>query len=225
MVFRDYPVVAAPVDPARLREPAYKATHAEGARFTFNWLSATGTAILLAALVSALYLRIPARLVREMLVLTLVRMRWPLLTIGLMLSLGFVTRYGGTDATLGLAFTHTGVLYPFFAAILGWLGVALTGSDTSSNVLFGSLQKITAQQLGLNPVLITTANSTGGVMGKMIDAQSIVVATAATNQHGQEGRILRFVFWHSIALVTIMGIIVMLQAYVFTWMVPDWPPR
>ena len=127
-------------------------------------------------------------------------MRAPLLTIAFMLSLGFVTRYGGTDATLGLAFTRTGVLYPFFAAMLGWLGVALTGSDTSSNVLFGSLQKITAEQLGLNPILITTANTTGGVMGKMIDAQSIVVATAATNQHGQEGRILRFVFWHSIAL-------------------------
>ena len=119
----------------------------------------------------------------------------------LMLSLGFVTRYGGTDATLGLAFTKTGVLYPFFAALLGWLGVALTGSDTSSNVLFGSLQKITAQQLGFNPVLIATANSTGGVMGKMIDAQSIVVATASTGQVGQEGRILRFVFWHSVALV------------------------
>ena len=142
-------------------------------------------------------------------------------TIAFMLSLGFVTRYGGTDATLGLAFTRTGVLYPFFAAMLGWLGVALTGSDTSSNVLFGSLQKITAQQLGLNPILITTANSTGGVMGKMIDAQSIVVATAATNQQGQEGRILRFVFWHSVALATIMGIIVMLQAYVFPWMVPE----
>ena len=133
----------------------------------------------------------------------------------LMLALGFVTRYGGTDATLGLAFTKTGVLYPFFAAMLGWLGVALTGSDTSSNVLFGSLQKITAQQLGFNPVLIVTANSTGGVMGKMIDAQSIVVATASTGQAGQEGRILRFVFWHSLALAIIMGLIVVLQAYIF----------
>jgi lactate permease len=112
------------------------------------------------------------------------------------------------------------VLYPFFAAFLGWLGVALTGSDTSSNVLFGSLQKITAEQLGLNPVLITTANSTGGVMGKMIDAQSIVVATASTGQHGQEGRILRFVFWHSVALAAIMGAIVMIQAYLAPWMIP-----
>jgi lactate permease len=224
MVFRDYPVVTTPVDRARLQEPAYKARNAEAARFTFNWLSATGTAILLASLVTALYLGIPARVVGQMVQMTLIRMRWSLLTIAFMLSLGFVTRYGGTDATLGLAFTRTGVLYPFFAAVLGWLGVALTGSDTSSNVLFGSLQKITAQQLGLSPVLITAANSTGGVMGKMIDAQSIVVSTAATNQPGQEGQILRFVFWHSIGLVTIMGVIVMLQAYVFTWMVPVLAP-
>jgi lactate permease len=147
-------------------------------------------------------------------------MRWPLVTIAFMLSIGFVTRYSGTDATLGLAFTHTGVAYPFFAALLGWLGVALTGSDTSSNVLFGNLQKITAEQLGLDPVLITTANSTGGVMGKMVDAQSIVVSTAATKQEGEEGRILRFVFWHSIALAAIMGLIVLAQAYLFPWMIP-----
>jgi lactate permease len=220
MVFRDYPVVPEPVDADRLQEPAYKAQHGEAARFTLNWASATGTAILLAALATAIFLRVPGAQVAQVAAATLHRMRWPLVTIAFMLSLGFVTRYGGTDATLGLAFTKTGVLYPFFAAMLGWLGVALTGSDTSSNVLFGSLQKITAEQLGLNPVLITTANSTGGVMGKMIDAQSIVVATAATNQHGQEGRILRFVFWHSVALAAIMGVIVMLQAYVFPWMVP-----
>jgi lactate permease len=221
VIFRDRPVEPEPVDRARVNDPAYRNTRAEAARFTLNWLSATGTAILCAAFATIIYLRVPAALVLEVAGLTLVRMRAPLMTIAFMLSLGFVTRYGGTDATLGLAFTRTGVLYPFFAAMLGWLGVALTGSDTSSNVLFGSLQKITAQQLGLNPILITTANSTGGVMGKMIDAQSIVVATAATNQHGQEGRILRFVFWHSIALASIMGIIVMLQAYVFPWMVPS----
>jgi lactate permease len=220
MVFRDYPVEVDAVDRARMHQREYRLKRAEAARFVFNWLSATGTAILFAALATALYLRIPAPMVVATAVKTLKRMRWPLVTIAFMLSLGFVTRYGGTDATLGLAFTRTGWLYPFFAALLGWLGVALTGSDTSSNVLFGSLQKITAQQLGLDPVLITTANSTGGVMGKMIDAQSIVVSTAATNQHGQEGRILRFVFWHSIALAIIMGIIVMLQAYVFPWMVP-----
>ena len=220
LVFRDFPVEATAVDRERIGDPAYRSTRAEVARFNFNWLSATGTAILCAALLTILYLRIRPAQALQIAGATLHRMRAPLMTIAFMLSLGFVTRYGGTDATLGLAFTRTGVLYPFFAAMLGWLGVALTGSDTSSNVLFGSLQKITAQQLGLNPILITTANSTGGVMGKMIDAQSIVVATAATNQHGQEGRILRFVFWHSVALATIMGIIVMLQAYVFPWMVP-----
>ena len=200
MVFREFPVEATAVDRARMHEHEYRLKRAEAARFAFNWLSATGTAILFAALATALYLRIPFPAVLATAVGTVKRMRWPLVTIAFMLSLGFVTRYGGTDATLGLAFTRTGWFYPFFAAMLGWLGVALTGSDTSSNVLFGSLQKITAQQLGLDPVLITTANSTGGVMGKMIDAQSIVVATAATDQHGQEGRILRFVFWHSVAL-------------------------
>jgi lactate permease len=220
-VFRDYPVVPAPVNRARIDDPAYRNERGEAALFTFNWLSATGTAILLAAIATALFLRVPFGEFIHVAALTTRRMRASLATIMLMLALGFVTRYGGTDATLGLAFTKTGWLYPFFAALLGWLGVALTGSDTSSNVLFGSLQKITAQQLGFNPVLIVTANSTGGVMGKMIDAQSIVVATASTGQAGQEGRILRFVFWHSLALVVIMGIIVMLQAYVFTWMVPE----
>ena len=124
------------------------------------------------------------------------------------------------DAALGLAFTRTGVLYPIFAALLGWLGVALTGSDTSSNVLFGSLQKITAQQLGFNPILIVTANSTGGVMGKMIDAQSIVVAAVATQQHGQEGPILRFVFWHSLVLAVLLGLLVLFQAYVWQSVIP-----
>jgi lactate permease len=222
-IFRDFPVEATAVDRSRIDDPVYRGTRAEAARYTLNWLSATGTGILLAALATAIYLRVPFPQVVSVAAMTLKRMRNPLLTIALMMSLGFVTRYGGTDATLGLAFTHTGWLYPFFAAYLGWLGVALTGSDTSSNVLFGSLQKITAQQLGLDPVLITTANSTGGVMGKMIDAQSIVVATAATGQHGQEGQILRFVFWHSVALAAIMGVIVMLQAYVFEWMIPTIP--
>jgi lactate permease len=220
LVFRDYPVVPEPVDPVRISDPAYRAQHAEAAQFTLNWASATGTAILIAALATALFLRVPFSRLLEVAGTTARRMRASLATIMLMLALGFVTRYGGTDATLGLAFTKTGALYPFFATLLGWLGVALTGSDTSSNVLFGSLQKITAEQLGFNPVLIVTANSTGGVMGKMIDAQSIVVSTAATGQVGQEGRILRFVFWHSLALVAIMGAIVMLQAYVFPWMIP-----
>jgi lactate permease len=223
LVFRDFPVEATPVDRARIDDPQYRNSRAEAARYNLNWLSATGTGILIAAILTALYLRVPFGQVLAIAAMTLRRMRNPLITIAVMLSVGFVTRYGGTDATLGLAFTKTGWFYPFFAAYLGWLGVALTGSDTSSNVLFGSLQKITAQQLGLDPVLITTANSTGGVMGKMIDAQSIVVATASTGQQGQEGRILRFVFWHSVALAAIMGIIVMLQAYVFQWMVPSIP--
>jgi lactate permease len=220
MVFRDAPVEPEPARPDLLTDPGYKARRGEAARFTLNYLSATGTAILLAALASALFLRTPASLLASIAARTAYQMRWPLATIAFMLSLGFVTRYSGTDATLGLAFTRTGVLYPFFAAFLGWLGVALTGSDTSSNVLFGNLQKITAQQLGLDPILITTANSTGGVMGKMIDAQSIVVSTAATNQSGSEGAILRFVFWHSVALAAIMGMIVLAQAYWFPWMIP-----
>ena len=127
-------------------------------------------------------------------------MRHSLLTIAAMLALGFTTRYSGLDATLGLAFAQTGVLYPFFGTMLGWLGVALTGSDTSSNVLFGSLQRITAEQLGLSPTLMAAANSSGGVMGKMIDAQSIVVASTATRWYGHEGEILRYVFFHSLVL-------------------------
>jgi lactate permease len=221
LVFRDFPVEATAVDRARIDDAAYRNTRAEAARYNLNWLSATGTGILLAAIATAFYLRVPFAEVLRIAAMTFRRMRNPLMTIALMLSLGFVTRFGGTDATLGLAFTKTGWLYPFFAAYLGWLGVALTGSDTSSNVLFGSLQKITAQQLGLNPILIVTANSTGGVMGKMIDAQSIVVATASTGQQGQEGRILRFVFWHSVALAAIMGVIVMVQAYLTPWMIPQ----
>jgi lactate permease len=143
----------------------------------------------------------------------------------LILSMGFLTKYSGMDAVLGLAFTHTGKLYPFFAAMLGWLGVALTGSDTSSNVMFGSMQKITAEQAGLPVVLIVTANSTGGVMGKMIDAQSIVVATAACYEDREEGKlaagpIFRGVFIHSLLLAMLMGILVMLQAYVFPGMIP-----
>ena len=220
LVYRDYPVVASRVDRAKIADAEYRANRAEPAIYTLNWASATGTAILLAALASAGFLGVRLTALGAIAAATLRRMRVPLLTIMLMLAIGFVTRYGGTDATLGLAFTRSGWLYPFFAAMLGWLGVALTGSDTSSNVLFGGLQKITAQQLGFNPVLIVAANSTGGVMGKMIDAQSIVVATASTGQVGLEGRILRFVFWHSLALAAIMGLIVMAQAYLVPWMVP-----
>ena len=146
--------------------------------------------------------------------------RLAVIAISFMLGLGYVTRYSGLDAVLGLAFTRTGWAYPFFGTFLGWLGVALTGSDTSSNALFGSLQRITSQQLGIDPVLMCAANSAGGVMGKMVDAQSITIATAATEQVGNEGIIFRFVVWHSVALGVIVGIIVMLYAYVFPHAVP-----
>ncbi len=219
-VYRDVPVAPEAVDRARLGDPDYRAARAETAVFSFNWLSATGTGILFAALAAAVFLGVPPREVWTVGRATLRKMAWPLATIAMMLALGFVTRYGGTDATLGLAFTRTGVLYPFFAVFLGWLGVALTGSDTSSNVMFGSLQRITADQLGLSPVLIAAANSSGGVMGKMIAAQSLVVATAAANQQGHEGDLLRKVFWHSVALAAVMGLLVMAQAYLVPWMIP-----
>jgi lactate permease len=211
--------------------PVVPERHAEKSEFRFNWLSTTGTAIFLAAILSAAWLRVaPVRFV-AIFARTCYRMRWPLFTIACMLALAYVTRYSGMDATLGLAFTKTGFLYPLFAALLGWLGVALTGSDTSSNALFGSLQKITAEGLVRNGVLtgldtnqavvlMATANSTGGVMGKMIDAQSIVVSAAATQQPGQEGAILRFVFLHSLVLAVLMGLLVMLQAYVWRGAVP-----
>ncbi len=153
---------------------------------------------------------------------TIYLVRYSLLTIACMLAIGFVTRYSGTDATLGLALAGTGWLYPLFGTLIGWLGVTLTGSDTSSNVLFGGLQRVTAEQLGINPVLMAAANSSGGVMGKMMDAQSIVVASTATRWYGHEGSILRFVFFHSIALATLVGLLVMGQAYVWplTLLVP-----
>ena len=206
---------------AVLRAPPVVGTPTpEGALFQLNWLSATGTALLLAGVVSGLLLGLsPARLAR-IFAGTLWRVRWSLLTIAAMLALGFTTRYAGLDATMGLAFAGTGVLFPFFSPLLGWLGVALTGSDTSSNVLFGNLQQVTATQLGISPVLAAAANSSGGVMGKMIDAQSIVVAGVATGDEASTGRILRRVFPHSIALAVLVGVLVLLQAYVFTGMVP-----
>ncbi len=193
----------------------------EAAIWAFNILSMTGTGILLAALLAGLLMRFsPAELVAEY-GRTIWKVRMSLVTIAAMLGLGTLTKYSGLDATMGLAFASTGFLFPLFGTMLGWLGVALTGSDTASNVLFGGLQKITAQQLGLSPVLMAAANSSGGVMGKMIDAQSIVVASTATNWFGQEGTILRFVFFHSLALAFLVGLLVMLQAYVwpFTAMV------
>jgi lactate permease len=191
----------------------------EGAVFSFTWLSYTGSGMLIAAIISGFLMGFsPVRLVVEY-GKTLKVCAYSLLTISAMLAIGTLTRLSGVDATLGLAFAGTGVLYPFFGTLLGWLGVALTGSDTSSNILFGNLQKITATQLGISPILMGAANSSGGVMGKMIDAQSIVVASTATNWFGHEGTILRFVFKHSIALACLVGILVMLQAYVFTGMI------
>jgi lactate permease len=193
----------------------------EKAVYMLNLLSATGTGILAAALVAGLVMGFSVRQMATHYGQTLKLVRFSLLTIAAMLALGYVTRYSGTDATLGLALAKTGSFYPFFGTLLGWLGVALTGSDTASNVLFGGLQKITAEQTHLSPILMGAANSSGGVMGKMIDAQSIVVASTATNWYGHEGDILRYVFFHSLALAGLVGCLVYLQAYVepFTRMV------
>jgi lactate permease len=191
----------------------------EAAVFAFTYVSFTGSGMLLAAIISGFVMGFsPAKLVIEY-GRTIKICAYSLITISAMLAIGTLTRYSGIDATLGLAFASAGVLYPFFGTLLGWLGVALTGSDTASNVLFGGLQKITSEQLGLSPILMGAANSSGGVMGKMIDAQSIVVASTATNWFGHEGSILRFVFFHSIALACLVGILVTLQAYVFPGMI------
>ena len=195
--------------------PAVPKPTLESAVFSFNILTMSGTGILVAAIISGFVIGYkPVQLVKSY-GRTLVVTAKSLVTIAAMLGLGTLTRYSGLDATLGLAFAHTGFIYPFFGALLGWLGVALTGSDTASNVLFGGLQTVTANKLGLSPVLMAAANSSGGVMGKMIDAQSIVVASTATNWFGHEGTILRFVFKHSIALACLVGLLVMLQAYVY----------
>jgi lactate permease len=213
VVYRTAPVVRVPSGADRAEKP-------EKAIYELNWLSTTGTGIFLAAILSAFWLRISPRIFFGEFLRTLYRVRWALFTIACMLALAFTTKYSGADATLGLAFTRTGWFYPFFAPLLGWLGVALTGSDTSCNALFGSLQRITAEQLHLNPVLIVASNSTGGVMGKMIDAQSIVVAATATGQSGGEGRILRFVFLHSLVLAALVGLLTLTQAYLLPWMIP-----
>ena len=200
MIMRMPPVVAKPT--------------AEAAVFSLNWLSATGSGILVAAVISAVVMGFSPVAMAKAYWKTFLRVRFSLLTIAAMLALGFTTRYSGMDATMGLAFARTGMLYPFFGTMLGWLGVALTGSDTSSNVLFGSLQRISAEQIGISPNLMASANSAGGVMGKMIDAQSIVVASTATQWYGHEGDILRYVFFHSVALAALVGLLVFLMTYV-----------
>ena len=195
--------------------PVVPTPHFESAVYTLNLLSATGTGILLATIISALIMKYsPVQIVANYF-RTFWLVRYSLITIVLMLALGTLTRFSGTDTTLGLAFANTGWFYPFFGTLMGWIGVAMTGSDTASNVLFGGMQIVAAEQLGLSPNLMGAANSSGGVMGKMIDAQSIVVASTATRWFNHEGDILRFVFWHSLVLASLVGVLVTLQAYVF----------
>jgi lactate permease len=193
--------------------PAVPTPAAEAAIFNFNWLSATGTGIFIAALLAGLLMGLRPREIWQVFLQEAVSFRFTAVTIAALMAIAFITRFCGMDATLGLAFARTGVFYPFFGTLIGWLGTASTGSDTSSNVLFGSLQKLTAQQLGISPYLMASANSTGGVMGKMVAPQSVVVATTATNTYGTEGTILRFVLLHSIALASLMGLLVSLMAH------------
>lgn len=191
---------------------------AEPAVFTLNWLAATGTGILAAAVLAGLFMGLGPLTLIKCFFRSLFNIRFAVITIAAMMAIGYVTRFCGLDATLGLAFARSGSLYPFFGSLIGWLGVASTGSDTSSNVLFGSLQVMTAQQIGVSPVLMASANSAGGVMGKMIAAPSIVVASTATRTYGQEGTILRYVFLHSLALAALAGVVVYLMAYVEPFM-------
>jgi lactate permease len=193
--------------------PVVPKAASEAAVFTFNWLSATGSGILVAAIVAALVMGLRFGAILEVFWQTVVSTRFTMITIAALMALAFITRYCGLDATLGLAFARTGVLYPFFGTLVGWLGTASTGSDTSANVLFGSLQKFTAQQLGISPYIMASANSGGGVMGKMVAPQSVVVASTATGIYGSEGSILRFVFIHSFVLACLMGIVVSLLVY------------
>ncbi len=212
-VYRTFP--AEPLVPGTDR-----AAKALEASYDCNFFATSGSSVFLAAILSAFWLRVTPRVFWAEFWRTLVGVRWALVTIACMLALAYTMKFSGADVTLGLAFVHTGWFYPFFAPFLGWLGVLVTGSDTSTNAMFGSLQRVTAERLGLNPVLIVASNSTGGVMGKMIAAQSIVVAATATNQKGGEGRILRFVLLHSILLAALVGLLTLLQAYVFPGMVP-----
>ncbi len=216
--------------------PVALVPEAEKAIYKFHLLAMTGTALLLAGLLAGRLLGVRWRELAALYLRCLWRVRVSLATIALMMALGYTTRYSGSDSTMGLAFAATGWWFPFFSPLLGWLGVALTGSDTSSNVLFGNLQQVTAQQLGLSPILTAAANSSGGVMGKMIDAQSIVVAQVATTAvpapaapgqegdrselHPDAGTILRAVFWHSLALALLVGLLVLAQARLFPGIIP-----
>jgi lactate permease len=201
--------------------PVVAQTHTEPALFDFAWLSAVGTATFFAGLISGPILGLNLRQTFHVFGKTCYRMRYSMVAILAMLGLGFVTRYSGMDAVMGLAMTNTGWLFPFFGTMLGWLGVALTGTDAGSNALFGSLQVITANKLNLSPILMAAANSAGGVMGKMIDAQSIIVACVAVRQEGKEGDLFRAVLWHSVALAAIVGVIVFIYAYYATSLIPN----
>jgi lactate permease len=195
------------------------------ARYSLDWLASPGTACLIASLLTALFAGLsPVRFVRVFLS-TLKQMFLPLVTIASVLGLAFLMNYSGATATLGLAFAATGIMFPFFSALLGWMGVFLTGSDASSNALFGNLQATAARHLGLNPVLTASANSCGGVMGKMISVQSIAVAAAATGMKpAEESQLFRFTFWHSVLLVCLIGAVTMIYAYVIPWIVPSFNP-
>ncbi|MGH9802982.1 MAG: L-lactate permease, partial [Blastocatellia bacterium] len=192
----------------------------EGAMVNLNILANPGTAVFVGALISALFLGLSLTRALKIFGRTVVEMIPSLLAISFMVGLAYVTRYGGMDTVLGLSLTGTGKMFPFFGTMLGWLGVALTGTDAGSNALFGNLQKVTAQQLNLSPILMGAANSAGGVMGKMIDAQSIVVSSSATQQQGNEAAIFKAVFWHSVVLAAMVGVIVMVYAYVMPWIIP-----
>jgi len=202
--------------------PVAQAATAEDATVNLNFIAIPGTVVFVAALIAAMLAKLPFSRISQLFRKTMVQMAPSLLAISFMVALAYVTRYAGMDTVLGLSLTGTGVLFPFFGTLLGWLGVALTGTDAGSNALFGNLQKVTAEQLNISPILMGAANSTGGVMGKMIDAQSIVVASAATHQQGKEAAIFKAVIWHSIVLASIVGLIVMFYAYVAPWLIPGW---
>jgi lactate permease len=205
--------------------PVAQTPTAEDATVNLNFIAIPGTVVFVAGLIAALLAGLSFGKIMQLLRKTLVQMTPSLLAISFMVALAYVTRYAGMDTILGLSLTGTGVLYPFFGTLLGWLGVALTGTDAGSNALFGNLQKVTAEQLNISPILMGAANSTGGVMGKMIDAQSIVVASAATHQQGKEASIFKAVFWHSIVLASLVGLIVTFYAYVVPWLIPGWSIR
>jgi lactate permease len=191
------------------------------ARFDASWLSGAGTGIFIAGLIAGPLAGLSFKRTLRVFLGTLERLKLSLVAIMAMLGIGYITRYCGMDATLGMAMAHTGVLFPFFGTVIGWLGVALSGTDAGSNALFGSFQVITAGKLGLSPILMGAANSAGGVMGKMVAAQSLVIGCAVTGQQGKEGLLFRAVLKHSLALLALVGIIVMIYAYVFPGAVPN----